>query len=389
LDAALQLVMELMAIPGLSGHETAVRDAVIATLVDEGLPRSAITIDTANRRSPLGGESGNLIVNLPGTRRGPRRLLMAHLDTVPLCAGCQPMLDGRLVRSANKQTGLGADNRAGCAVVLTAAVEILRRKLPHPPLTLFWCVQEEVGLHGAQFADVHRLGRPQLAFNWDGGPANKLGVGATGAYRIEIDVHGRASHAGVAPERGVSAVTIASLAIADLHRGGWLGLVEHGKLRGTSNVGVVHGGTATNVVTDHVHLRAEARSHDRKFRKKMLGAIEAAFKKAAREVRSSEGKTGKVAIQSRLDYESFRLAANEPCVLAAEAAVRATGEAPIRAVSNGGLDANWMTAHGIPTVTLGCGQQDVHTTHETLDVDQFYRACRVALCLATGTETSP
>ena len=75
-----------------------------------------------------------------------------------------------------------------------------------------------------------------------------------------------ASHAGVCPEQGVSAIAIASLAIADLVRGGWHGLVEKGKSRGTSNVGFIHGGEATNVVTDRVTLKAEARSHDPKFR---------------------------------------------------------------------------------------------------------------------------
>ncbi|MBS0209164.1 MAG: M20/M25/M40 family metallo-hydrolase [Planctomycetes bacterium] len=373
-----------MGIEGLSGHETKVRDYVIGQLLDAGLPRSAVKIDTAHTRSPLGGETGNLIVQLPGTLRGARRLLMAHLDTVPLCAGSQPKLNGRQIRSANPATGLGADDRAGVAVVLTAALEILRRKLPHPPLTFFWPVQEEVGLHGAQFVDIKLLGKPALAFNWDGGPANKLSVGATGAYRIAIEITGLASHAGVAPEKGVSAITIAGLAIAELERGGWLGKVTQGKSSGTSNIGVINGGAATNVVTDRVALRAECRSHDPRFRKQMLRTIETAFKQAARRVKSAGGATGKVTIASRLDYESFRLADNEACVVAAEGALRATGAEPLRAIGNGGLDANWMTAHGIPTVTLGCGQQDVHTTSETLNVDEFERACRVALRLAVG-----
>ena len=90
-------------------------------------------------------------------------------------------------------------------------------------------------------------------------------------------------------------------------------------------------------------------------------------------------------IDGQLDYESFRLPDDEPCVLAAEAAVCRCGGEPVRATSNGGLDANWMTARGIPTVTLGCGQENVHTTAERLDLAEFRRACRIALCLATDT----
>jgi tripeptide aminopeptidase len=187
----------------------------------------------------------------------------------------------------------------------------------------------------------------------------------------------------VHPERGVSAIAIASLAVADLTRDGWHGLISKGKNRGTSNVGYVQGGEATNVVTDRVVLKAEARSHNPKFRGQIVTAIEKAFKNAAKEIKSSEGKRGSVMIKGRLDYESFLIDRREPCVQLAERAITAVGREPIQIVSNGGLDANWLNAHGIPTVTLGCGQMNVHMTSEMLDLAAFRDACRVALLLAT------
>jgi tripeptide aminopeptidase len=383
-DRALDLVMRLMAIPGKSGEETGVVELITDELRRVGAKAADIEIDDVTKRSPLGGNVGNLIFKLPGTLAGPRRLLMAHMDTVPLCVGSRPVRKGAYVHSADPTTGLGADDRAGCAVVLSAALAILRNKLPHPPLTFFWPVQEEVGLFGAHHVDVARLGKPKLAFNWDGGAAEKLTVGATGAYRLQISVFGKAAHAGGAPERGVSAITIASLAIAALHRDGWLGLVQKDGIRGTANVGVVQGGAATNVITDRVDLRAECRSHDKKFRKRLLAAITEAFRFAATEVQSSEGVCGKVKIEHRLDYESFQLDDDEACVVEAERAVSDVGLQPIRAISNGGLDANWLSARGIPTVTLGCGQMDVHTVDERLDVKAYLNACRIGLRLATG-----
>ena len=92
---------------------------------------------------------------------------------------------------------------------------------------------------------------------------------------------------------------------------------------------------------------------------------------------------------SHLDYDAFRLARDEPCLLAAEAAIRGIGQEPQRAIANGGLDANWMSARGIPTVTLGCGQRNPHTVSERLDVAAYDSACRIALRLATGTESQP
>jgi tripeptide aminopeptidase len=386
LKQAMKLVMELMPIVGPSGQEAGVVEYITGRLREVGVPMSAITTDQAHRKSPLKGEIGNLICKLPGTLKAPRRMLMAHMDTVPLCVGCKPVRKGEVVQSADPKTGLGADDRAGAAVVLNSALEIVQRGLPHPPLTFFWPIQEEVGLHGAQFVQLSQLGNPKLAFNWDGGPAEKVTIGATGAYRLVIEITGLASHAGVAPQRGVSAIAIASLAIADLVRNGWHGLVRKGKREGTTNVGFIQGGGATNVVTDRVTLKAEARSHDPEFRKEILDAIQDAFARAAAELKNEFGAVGKVDFTSRLDYESFRLPEDAPASVAAQNAIRSIGGEPLVAVTNGGLDANWLSARGIPTVTLGCGQQNPHTVQERLDIAAFQRACRIGLRLATAME---
>jgi tripeptide aminopeptidase len=115
-------------------------------------------------------------------------------------------------------------------------------------------------------------------------------------------------------------------------------------------------------------------------------AIEKAFQKAAKQVRNTQGKCGKVRFEGRLDYESFRLKKNDPSVVAAAAAVAAEGKTPDYTIANGGLDANWLSARGISTVTLGCGQNCIHTVDEWLDLVEFHRARRIALRLATAAE---
>jgi tripeptide aminopeptidase len=383
LTAARRIVLDLLAIPGGSGNEKDVADQIVKRLREAGCPADAISFDMAHTKTPLRGNVGNLIVKLPGTMPGPRRLFMAHMDTVPVCIGTKPVVAGRFVKSGNPATGLGADDRAGCSVVLSTATQILREKLPHPPLTFFFAIQEEIGLYGARFAKAADLGRPKLAFNFDGGAVEKITVGATGGYRMDIAIGGIPSHAGVAPEKGVSAIAISALAIASLVEDGWHGLVVKDGKRGTSNVGVIHSGSATNVVSESAALRVEARSHDPAFRGRIVKAIEKAFTDAAKRVRAADGRTGSVTFDGHLDYEAFRLADDEPCVVAAQEAVRGIGLTPRLDVSNGGLDANWMAANGIPTVTLGCGQMEIHTTKEQLDLDAFEAACTVALRLAT------
>jgi tripeptide aminopeptidase len=307
---------------------------------------------------------------------------MAHMDTVPICAGARPARRGRRVISSARGTGLGGDDRAGAAAVLVAALEILERRLPHPPLTLVWTVQEEVGLFGARFLDAARLGRPSAAFNFDGASPAEIVIGATGALRMRISIHGFAAHAGAHPDRGVSAIAVAGLGIARLQEGGWHGLVRKGRRRGTSNVGVFQAGEATNVVTDHALLRAEARSHDRRFRRRILAAYREAFAWAAAQVRDARGRRARVRFEASKDYESFRLPETLPCVRLAEGAVRGIGRKPSLRVVDGGLDANWLNARGIPAVTLGIGQREIHTAREWLDLDDYLDGCRLALALA-------
>jgi tripeptide aminopeptidase len=383
--AAVKRVMDMIAIPGKSGKEAAIANFIVKELKSVGVKPSQISYDSANKKSPIGGEIGNLIVKLPGTMKGPRRLLMGHIDTVPLCVGAVPVKKGDYIRPKSKTTALGGDNRAGSCVALTAAIEILKRKLPHPPLTLFFPIQEEIGLNGARFLTKSKLGNPKLCFNWDGGSTAVATIGATGAVNMEIEVAGIASHAGAHPENGASAAVIASKAIASLYDNGWHGDVKKGKKTGTSNIGVVEGGDATNVVMPLIKLRAEARSHNTVFRRKIASEFEKAFKAAAKSVKNSAGETGSVSIEVEQRYDSFAISPKEPVVQAACEAIKAHGVEPVTKISNGGLDANWLTAHGFPTVTLGCGQAAIHTVNEELHIPSFLQACSIGLMLATGS----
>lgn len=376
--------MELMAIPGTSCQESLVSEWLQEKLKACGVPATAITTDNAHRKSPAGGQVGNLIVRLKGTRRAPRRLLMAHMDTVPLAVGCQPVRDGDVIRPASAATALGGDNRAGCATVLTAVSEILLNKLPHPPLTLLFTVQEEIGLRGASLVTASQLAKPALCFNWDGRDPAGLIIGAVGATNLTIRISGIASHAGAHPENGVNAAVVASLAIAELQQNGWHGLVEKGRNRGASNIGTIQGGDATNVVMPDVCITAEARSHRPVFRKRIVREFRKAFESAVRSVTNIAGQRGRLSFDEDTRYEAFSIPESAECVTVAKKAVEAAGLTPNAFRCDGGLDANWMSVHGFPAVTMGCGQHNIHTVEETLCIPEFLAACRIATTLACG-----
>ena len=384
---ALEQFIELTAIPGRSGEEADVARQITAWLTAAGVPPRDIIQDEANQHSRIGGNCGNLIVTLHGDDSLPRTMLSAHMDTVPVCLGAQPIVRndpslGNIVTSS-ADTGLGADDRSGCAAIVTAIEARLQyaRENPDarlPPAVATFLIQEEIGLVGARYLDRRLVGKVDQAFNFDGGTMDKIRHGAIGGERMQILIRGHASHAGVAPEKGVNAIVIAAKAIAELKDRGLMGLIEIDGKRGTSNVGVIAGGEATNVVTPEVTLKVEARSHDGAFRSWIVEQIRHAFETAAREVRDDSGRHGTIEWTSQVDYEAFALPEDHPSVLQATHRLRQMGYDSKCEVANGGLDANWLFQHGIAAVTLGCGQAAIHTVDEHLLVDHYLAACRFA-----------
>jgi tripeptide aminopeptidase len=383
--------MRFLAVEGVTGREGRIGKELVAALKQAGVPGRSIRFDDAHTRIPLPTETGNLIVDLPGkgALAGADRLLfMTHMDTVPLCAGAKPKQQGKKIVNGAR-AALGGDNRTGCAVLVTLAAELLQHHPDHPPLTLLFTVREESGLFGARHLRPNDLCGATMGFNWDGRSAADVVIGAVGSDRWEVEIFGRASHAGGAPERGISATMILAEALAMIRAGGWFGKVVKGERNGTSNVGPVGGasggpaGDATNVVTDFVLVRGESRSHDPKFCKEITAAYKAAFSAAAAAVTNSEGKAGRVKFTARTDYHPFRLRETAPVVKRAVAAVRAQGSIANVRTTNGGLDANWMVRHGIPTVTFGTGQNEAHTVDEWINLSEFASACRLAVELAT------
>jgi tripeptide aminopeptidase len=389
--AATDRLMRLLAVEGVTGQEALIGKELVKVLESVGVPKRSMRFDDANTRIALPTQTGNLIVDLPGRgalASADRLLFMTHMDTVPLCAGAKPKRQGRKIVNAAK-TALGGDNRTGCAVLVTLAAELMRSKPDHPPLTLLFTVREESGLWGARYVRLEDLGSVTMGFNYDGRKASDVVIGAVGADRWEVELFGRASHAGAAPERGISATLMFAEALSAVRADGWFGKVEKDGRSGTSNVGPVGGhnerpaGDATNVVTDYVSVKGESRSHDAKFFKEITAAYKAAFAKAAAGVTNAAGKSGRAKFTTRTDYYPFRMKETAQVVRRAIAAVTAQGHTPNVRTANGGLDANWMVRHGIPTVTFGAGQNEAHTTDEWIDLTEFEAACGLACQIAT------
>jgi len=384
---AVRTVTRLLKIEGTSGREGGIARAIAAELAKAGVPRGRIRHDRADRKVAFDAECGNLVAEIPGTgalAREKPRLFCAHMDTVTLASGARPVRKGSYVVAAG-ETALGADDRAGCAAILTMMKTLARRKMDHAPLVLLFTIAEETGLWGARHAEAKTLKKCAMGFSYDGGDARELVVAAPSSDTFSLEITGRASHAGVHPERGVSAATVFAEATSRLSAGGWLGKVKKGRGgrdEGTANIGVVEGGLATNVVMPSLIARGEARSFSASFLDKILDTIRREFERAAHRARNSDGKRAKARFVREAVYRAFDLGDDAPVVREAASAAGALGLEPVFKRQFGGLDANWLNAHGVPTVTLGVGESNPHAVGERLNLKQYLLGCEMAVRLA-------
>jgi tripeptide aminopeptidase len=315
--------------------------------------------------------AGNLLVRVPGERTDvPPLMLSAHMDTVEPGRGVAPLVQDGVVRTDGR-TVLGADNKAGLAILLEALRVLREQRLRHRTLELVLTWGEERGHAGAVAFDAARLTARMGLTMGDAAPPGHITVAAPAYHSIHARFVGRAAHAGVAPEGGVSAIVAAAHAITRMR----LGRIDP---ETTANVGLIRGGTARNSVPGAVELEGEARSRDSAKAERLVAELRAALETAARDT----GSTVELAI--RQEYAAYRWDESEPIVQEAMRAVRAAGLEPVLHASGGGSDANTFNEKGIRCVNLAIGMRDMHTVQESIRVEDLVNACRVALALMTG-----
>ncbi len=322
----------------------------------------------------VGGEVGNLIARLPGTRpAAPPFFLNAHVDTVVPGEGVKPRLDGDVIRT-DGTTVLGGDDKSGVAVIVEVLRALKQEGVPYGDLEVVFTICEEVGLLGAKHLDYGRL-RAREGISLDSDGPEEIIAEAPAACRLEFRVHGLAAHAGVRPEAGVSAIRIAAEAIARMR----LGRLDH---ESTANIGVIEGGKATNIITDFVLAKGEARSHNERKLARQVAHMQRRFQHAARRhrvERDGDVVTGRVEDSVSRDYPRLRLTPDLRIVqLIREAGRRLGREVGVRR-TGGGLDANIFNDRGITVATFGTGQHEIHTLNEYLNIPESLRAAELML----------
>jgi tripeptide aminopeptidase len=345
------------------GEEREVADRVTLYLRELGLD-----VEEDGAGPEIGSTAGNLYCRLDGTDGGGVPLfLCAHLDTVPPEGEIEPVLEDGTVRNG-AGTILRADNKSAVAAMLDATRRVVEERRPHAGLELLFTPKEEVGLQGAAAFDHERL-RARVGYVYDqAAPIGEVVLGAPYAESIQARFHGRASHSGMYPEEGRSAIAAAARAIADLR----LGRVDEDS---TANVGLIHGGTAANIVPEWCSFVAEARSHDERMLaelvQEMLDAI--AFAAGVSEC--------EVETQVKRSYRGYRFRRDDLSVRLASDALRRREHEPTYVLSGGAADANVFNERGLACVNLANGMAAIHTPEESIAVGDLEEMVEVTLAL--------
>ncbi|MDD1793652.1 M20/M25/M40 family metallo-hydrolase [Enterovibrio sp. ZSDZ42] len=342
--------IELVKIDSESGNEKAVAEALAEQLGHMGFAVTKLPVpDTISN-------GFNIYGKLQGSLEGSI-IFSSHMDTVTPGNGIEPIIEDGIIRS-NGETILGGDDKSGIAAVMEAVRSIQESGEAHKTIEVAFTVYEELGLEGAKHFNISMIESQQAIVLDSGGPIGTIITTAPGQQSLKVTIKGKPAHAGLAPETGINALTVASDAISNMT----LSRIDE---ETTANIGVVRGGQATNIVMPELYIEAEARSLDDNKLAKQVEHMVSTFEAAA------EKHGAGIHIESTRSYNAYRIADDNPHVVAIKAAFEAIGIEPVTKPTGGGSDANVFNEKGLLTVNMSTGMAKVHTTEEFIAVSDL------------------
>ncbi len=336
---------------------------------------SIIEDDSAVR---TGSESGNLIVRFNGNQTDRQGFFLScHMDTVEPAEGVRVLRTGDIFTSKG-ETVLGGDDKSGIAAVLELLALLRENDTPHPTIEVVITTCEEIGLLGAKNLDYSQL-QTSYGYALDTSGIDTVIVGAPAANKITVEVQGLAAHAGLCPEAGINALSLAAAALNNLR----LGRLDEESSR---NFGLIQGGTATNIIPDRIVLKGEVRSHSLEKLHRYTNEIHDTFNRVVNSWRGSSAtgdKRPSVSFKIVDDYPALNIADDAPVIKRIKKASEDAGKTLQYIVAGGGSDANIFFGYGLPTAIVATGMSKVHTVDEQLDLNDLVSLTELLHALAT------
>jgi len=299
-------------------------------------------------------------------------LVLGHYDTV-YPTGTLAHMPFRI--SAGKAFGPGTfDMKTGIVQALFAFEALQEMKIPvRKNIVFLWTSDEEVGSDSsraiieseAKHSDAVFVLEPAL------GPRGLVKTSRKGVGEAELVVRGRASHAGLSPEKGVNAIHELAAQIAHIEK--WNNL-----RRGvTINADIVEGGSRTNVIADHAKATLDLRAwrfSDMHVLHKRLHALKPIHRGA------------KLEVTGGFDRPPMERKHSVALFLRAKSLAKQLGLSLRETAAGGGSDGNFTAALGIPTLDgLGAVGDGAHSAQEHVLIKTMpQRAALLAALLATS-----
>ena len=347
-DRLVKSFCDLVRIDSPSGEEETVATELVSRLGALGL--------TVKRDS-----YGNVIAS---DGRSRPLILSAHMDTVEPGRGIIPTVEGDRIVS-DGSTILGGDCKAGIAAILEGLESLREDGTPHAPVEVAFTREEELALVGARNLDFSMLsGKEAIVFDgW--GPPSRITSSSPTYVGFDIEITGRAAHAGGEPEKGLSAIRIASEIITRF---------PQGRLddETTFNVGTIEGGTVRNAVPESTTVRGEFRSRNLE----SLDGVRLQLLEAVNQVRRL---FPDATIEERLatEFEAYTLTDDDPATRRVTAALGELGLTPEMHPSGGGTDGNVFRLNGISAVAVGMADYNMHTVREYVTISELVDAAHL------------
>jgi len=349
----------LVSIDSPSFHERIMADVLKDYLLELGFD---VYEDDANKL--YNSQCGNVYGYLEGTMKGEPILFSVHMDTVEPAVNKKAIVkeDGRI--ESNGTTVLGADDISGIVAILEALRSIKESGILHRSIEVLFTIAEEPYLRGSEVFDYSRV-KSKEAYVLDlTGPVGTAAYQAPTVFSIDVNIQGKASHAGFAPEKGINAIAIAARAINNLQ----LGRVDE---ETTANIGKIEGGLATNIVPDACVVKGEIRSlnHDKALAQAEL--MKEIFIDTVKEFGGTCDVSlfcGCIAYEVEKEHnviKRFQKVCNE---LQIDVYLEKTF---------GGSDNNNFLCHGITGIVIACGMNQVHSCNEYTTIEELVRITNI------------
>ncbi|CAN2049809.1 tripeptide aminopeptidase [Candidatus Magnetomoraceae bacterium gMMP-13] len=362
--------MSLVKIDSESGNEKEMN--IFLKSIFDSLGAETI-IDSAGEKA--GSNTGNLIVKFKGNVNAPPLLFCAHTDTVKPGNGVKPIFKDGIFKS-DGTTILGSDDKSAIAIIIEAIKVVLKNKLDFCPLEIVFTISEEVGLLGVKNLD-YSLINASYGYVLDIRDPKEIIVRAPSSNRLVFKIHGKDAHAGIAPEDGINAISLASKATAMLD----VGRIDD---ETTCNIGLIKGGVATNIVPDLVTVEGEVRSHSNEklnsVTQKIISAYEQVIEDYPKVIDKASGEAlPRLEKIITKDFININIPEDHYVVMLAKKAAEQLGRKLIKKSTEGGSDANCFFNKGIITAVLGTGMTDVHTVRESVKLEDMFQATELML----------